>query len=123
MLEELRTVPFTEVFRRYNSDVEDNPDTGLSPGADFAVPGLDPQTGDADGRAGTIVFPVDDLGRVREDLEDASLGMPRDLDGDGAVDPFDHSSDYALLPVIVRIEWRGAGGDGRFELKTILKAW
>ena len=31
-----------------------------------------------------------------------------------------HAVDYKLPPVIVRVRWRGVGGSGTFELKTML---
>jgi hypothetical protein len=57
---------------------------------------------------------------LREDVNLPELGMPRDLNGDGAVDAGNHSTDYRLLPVIVRVRWQGAGGPSQFELKTML---
>ena len=51
---------------------------------------------------------------------DAQLGMPRDLNGDGAIDSENHAKDYLLLPVCIRIEWRGLTGDREYELHTVL---
>lgn len=121
LLEELRDTPFPEVFLRYNADDGDDPVGGPSPGPHFEVPGLDPRPNDVDGLVGEVVFPVDELGRLREDLENVRLGMPRDLDADGQLDPFDHGGDYLILPVAVRIEWGDGSGPRRFELKTLLK--
>lgn len=118
-VEEMLSVPFDEIFARYNADVVDDPADVVSPGPNFAVDGLEPRAGDADGLAGQVVFPM--IGAaLREDVDDAQLEMPRDLNNDGAVDALDHSGDYRVLPVIIRVEWRGVNGDGRLEYRTRL---
>lgn len=89
--------------------------------AHFDVLGLSAQPEDPDGRVGEIVFPLDENGLLLEGLDMPRLGMPRDLTGEGDMDNLDHSGDYRILPVLVRLSWRGAGGDGSFELLTILK--
>lgn len=125
LLEELRGVPFERVLARYNEDPDD--DNGeVAPGSHFDVLGLAARPGDADGHVGQIVFPLDADGELREDLDLPRLGMPRDLTGDEAADPsflddLDHAADYRLLPVLVRLEWRGASGDASFEMLTVLK--
>ena len=48
------------------------------------------------------------------------MGMPRDLDGDGVIDALDHSGDYRLLPVLVRVAWRGSSGPAKLEFRTML---
>ena len=121
MLERLRTVDFEDVFACYNANPDDDPEGVPSPGTAFDVPGLNPLPEDPDGRVGLIVFPVSEDGELREDLELERLGMPRDLTGDGGTDDVDHSADYRLLPVLVRVEWAGAAGDARLEMGTILK--
>lgn len=51
-----------------------------------------------------------------ETATDASLGvqlgMPRDLDGDGAAGNSDVGDNARLLPVIVRARWTGSAGNG-----------
>ena len=91
-------------------------------GAAFDVDGLEPQDGDADGRVGQILFPVEPLlpGILREDLNQAELGTPRDLNNDGAIDALDHALDYVVLPVLVRVDWAGPAGDSRVEFRTII---
>jgi hypothetical protein len=61
---------------------------GGDPGATFDVRGLDPWPTEAG----------------------AALGMPRDLNGDGAVDDTDVGDDAVLLPIIVQLRWRGEAG-------------
>lgn len=125
LVEEAQGVPFAETFAVYNGDATD--DLGLTVaarGANFAVPGLEPQDGDADGQCGRVMFPVGAIlgvgEELREDALDARLGMPRDLDLDGVIDAADHAGDYALLPLRVRIEWRGVSGARRLDFETVL---
>jgi len=120
MLEELRDVTFEEVFARYDADPGNDYATGVSPGAHFDVEGLRPRPDDPDGRVGQILFPVSELGELREDLELPRLGMPRDLTGDQFTDDIDHAGDYRLLPVLVRVEWQGVSRCS-LELVTVLK--
>jgi len=46
------------------------------------------------------------------------LGMPRDLDGDTLVDAANHATNYRILPVHLRVEWKGVAGDASFDLYT-----
>jgi len=125
MAERLQGMPFDEIFATYNSYGADDPGgPNTAPGNDFAVPALSAQDGDADGFAGRIEFQTG-AGKpgkpsLREDLDDPGLGLPRDLNGDGAIDSLDHSGDYVLLPVRVRVSWRGAGGNQTTVLETLL---
>ena len=122
-IEEMRTVAFGEIFARYNATGADDP-AGVSPGDGFAVPELDLQSGDADGFQGEILFPIDPVApaELREDLAAAEFGLPRDIDGDELVDALDHSGDYQLLPVVVRVRWRGSTGNRLVELSTVLRS-
>ena len=122
-LETIQATGFGQAFAIFNADPTDDPGgIGTSPGAGFAVRGLQAVPGDADGFAGEILFPTaaGAPGILRENAGDPALGMPRDLDGDGVVDGVDHADDYQLLPVVVRVTWRGTRGRGRVELKTLL---
>lgn len=109
-IEQLQGTDFGDIFAVWGA----NPN--------FAVRGLTPQLGDADGLVGQVSFPTV-AGQLREDVADAGLGMPRDLDGDGAVDAADHSGDYVVLPVRVRLSWRGVSGDRAVDLTTMLMNW
>ncbi len=125
LIERLAGMPLDQVFYRYNADTTDDPaGVGLDPGANFAVVGLDPLEGDADGFPGKVFLPesAGAPGVLREDLVDADLGMPRDLNADGVIDAADHSSDYLILPVRVRVEWYGIGGPRFVEMETVLGA-
>lgn len=119
-IEMMKATSLADVLASFDDDPANDPGgAGTAPGATFAVPGLTPRAGDADGMVGAVVMPVIG-GALREDFVDVGLGMPRDLDMDGAIDGADHSGDYALLPVRVRIEWRGRAGDSSLELRTVL---
>ncbi len=58
--------------------------------------------------------------QVREDFVDARLGMPRDLNGDSVIDQLDHSQDYLILPVRVRMRWQGVFGERTLDLYTMV---
>ena len=111
---------FSEVFALYNANPNDDPGLpGSAPGSGFAVAGLMPTEGDADGLVGEILFPTIGL-ELREDLEDAGLGMPRDLSGDNFVDRANHAGDYRLLPVLLRLRWNQGGLERSMEVRTLL---
>ena len=120
-LERLRSTQFDELFARFNADPADDPDgAGTAAGADFAVVGLEPQPGDADGLAGRILFPVVDgaPGVLREDVD--LIGRLIDLDVDGAIDGADKSGTYDVLPVEVRVDWIGDGEPRSVEIQTVI---
>ncbi len=124
MLESCQSVEFGEVFARFNASQLDDPATGLIVSGGFAIQGLQAQSDDADGLVGEIEFPsllqVDGDEELREDVVDVGLNTPRDLNADGIVDFADHSGDYKLLPIRVRVSWRGRGGDSSLEFRTVL---
>lgn len=124
MLETLEAANFSQVFALYNEDGSDDPGLANSaPGKGFAVAGLAAPEGDADGLPGEILFPMK-AGELREDLGETWLFGPiDDLDCDGnpaGPDADDHAGDYRLLPVVVRVQWSGAGGTGTVEFRTVL---
>jgi len=112
---------FSAVFSLYNSDPGDDP-VGGAPGPTFDVRGLDPVDGSL--AVGEVFFPTLDAGggvqELREDVVDPELGMPRDLNGDGKPDGLDHSDDYRLLPVLLRLRWKGPSGEREAVLRTLL---
>ena len=121
MMERLQGVgAFGDVFKLYNDNPLDDPGfPGSAPGSHFAVQGLQAAEDDVDGVVGEIVFPT--IGtQLREDAVDARLGMPRDLDGDGLVDSIDKAGTYKLLPVLLRIRWKGTGVERSMEIRTLL---
>ena len=120
MLEVLRNTDFTKVFPSYNSTPADDPNgAGTAPGNLFAVPGLAPLPGAPGGVAGQIFFPCPGPA-LYENVVDASLGMPRDLNADGVIDAANHVGDNHVLPVRVRVQWKGKSGPRTVELSTLL---
>ena len=119
VLEALQSEDFHTAFARFNATTADNPATGASPGNAFDAPGLSPRIGDLDGRVGSIEFPGGGV-QLLENVVDLELGMPRDLGGTPGLDLADHALDYVLLPVTVRVQWRGAGGIQQLTLASTL---
>lgn len=67
-------------------------------------------------------FPLDADGRtLREDLDAPELGLPRDLDGDGAIDADDHRADFRILPVVLELEWVSPSGPQTLRMSTVLR--
>jgi hypothetical protein len=119
-IEVLRNANFLTVFATYDADPSDDPGgAGTAPGNMFSVPGLTARAGAPGGKAGRIYFPSTGPA-LRENVVDATLGMPRDLNADGAIDAGNHFADYVVLPVRVRIEWTGKSGPRALELTTLL---
>ena len=119
MIEAMQAEEFSEVFARFNATAADDPVGGSSPGTSFAATALAARAGDADGLPGEIVFPGGGL-VLREDGVDREAGMPRDLNGDGLIDLADHAGDYTILPMRVRVRWRGARGEQELEFAVTL---
>ncbi len=125
MTETIQDVDFADIFATFNSDPNDDPDgPGTAPGSNFPVFGLDVRAGDADGMVGEVLFPTVTNGGVlelREDVVDPAVGMPRDLNGDGIPpDAANHADDYILLPVTLRLQWRGVDGNRQLQLSVLL---
>ncbi|MEM7310380.1 MAG: prepilin-type N-terminal cleavage/methylation domain-containing protein [Planctomycetota bacterium] len=57
---------------------------------------------------GQIIFVTDE--RLTDADLGIELGMPRDLNGDGDANDADVTNDARLLPVVIRITWRGQAG-------------
>ena len=120
VVEVLHSEPsFGAVYVRWNAVPDDDPAGDPSPGNAFDVEGLEATADDGDGRVGEVVFPGDGLELV-ESGSDLLLGMPRDLDFDGEITDEDHSSDYEILPVLVRVRWHGSKGPQEVQLVTTL---
>jgi prepilin-type N-terminal cleavage/methylation domain-containing protein len=116
-LEEMRNNRFEDIYVLFNSDPADDPGgAGTAPGDQFLVDNLDPIAGQA--FIGTVFFP-EQASVLREDVVNEMLGMPRDLNADGIVDADPRADDYLLLPVRIRIEWSGRGGDRNLEMHTL----
>ena len=123
VVEDLQSKDFSEVFALYNSVAADDPVAAVIPGPTFSVAGLTPWPAAPDGFVGQVILPSALVGgaeTLREDSVITELGMPRDLNADGVIDAADHSGDYRLLPVIVRVRWLGPNGQSQLDIKTIL---
>ena len=123
-IERIKSASFSQAFRSYNATGADDPGVaGTAPGANFAVAGLRPAPDDPDGMPGEIIFPTP-TGHpeiLSEEVDDPKLGMPHDLNGDNTIDAVNHSDNYKLLPVRVRVVWQSSDGTiGVVELKTNL---
>lgn len=76
-------------------------------GATFDIRSLTPQIGEQ--TVGTIQLVTDET--ATDDELGFELGMPRDLDGDGAIDNADVNGTARILPVVIRARWRGVSGE------------
>ena len=111
---------FAALFATYNADPSDDPGGyGKAPGNAFSVDDLSAVADDPDGFVGEIVFPTLGL-ELREDAADDGFDGPRDLNGDGAIDSLDHSGDYRILPVLLRLRWKGSGPASSLEVRTLI---
>ena len=125
IFERMRNEDFDQVFALYNAQAADDPaGAGSAPGNVFDVPELRLPPGSQRRAVGEIVLPAlqTDTGtwQLREDFDDAELGLPRDLNGDAIVDDLDHAFDCMLLPVRVELEWEGLYGARRLSVSTLL---
>jgi prepilin-type N-terminal cleavage/methylation domain-containing protein len=76
---------------------------------------------------GEIIFP-EVGGHLSETYVDADMGMPKDLNRNGkATDvnvahvPYDATQDYTILPVKVRVTWKGINGKNtKIEVNTFI---
>ncbi|MFN0206958.1 MAG: prepilin-type N-terminal cleavage/methylation domain-containing protein [Planctomycetota bacterium] len=110
LFELMRSLPASELFARYNHEPSDDPGgAGTAPGAHFAIEDLSPLDTDLDGFPGEVLLPAK-FAPLREDVQNTALGFPRDINGDSVVDDKDHASDYIILPVCIRVEWKGKSG-------------
>ncbi|MFT7661947.1 MAG: prepilin-type N-terminal cleavage/methylation domain-containing protein [Planctomycetota bacterium] len=123
IMESIKGATFSDVFATFNGDGADDPEgADTAVGENFAATGLEAAANDADGFVGQVLFPTAGGAPtvLREDVANPTFGTPRDLNGDGLADALDHSSDYQLLPVVVRMAWRTTKGTARLEFKTVL---
>lgn len=116
VVETIRACSPDEVLPRYNADPLDDPDgPGTAPGSTFPI-----QTRGGEAFV-EVRFPDGGVpGCVREDVTDPPLGLPRDLNGDGTIDSIDHSADYRLLPVRIRLHVDDPSGRRTTEILTLL---
>jgi type II secretory pathway pseudopilin PulG len=105
-VEELKSQPFETLIADYSP--------GGKYGNSFAVPSLDDEESMA---RGEIIFYVSEVSTP----DGGTIGLPLDLNADGDSDDTDVSGGYGILPVRVTVEWTGALGPQRMDVRTILK--
>lgn len=81
--------------------------TFAAPADRFPVLGLDPW----DGEPSVLSVEILSNETLSDDTLGFNLGMPRDLDNDGASDNPDVTDTARMLPVIVRARWQSSAGD------------
>jgi len=94
--EVIRGTPFGEVASRYR-------------GLNFQIPEID----------GSVLVNVF-VDETESSPEAALLGLPRDLDGDGAAATTDVTNRYFLLPIVVEVSWKGRDGPEKKALHFLL---
>src|SRR6185436_6831064 len=118
--ERLQAMSLSEIYATYNTNHADDPGgANTAPGPGFAVRGLDAPVDDPDGLPGRILFPEKN-GVLSELDSEPQYGWTIDMDRDGLKVSADVSTTYRVLPVVVRVDWRGSGGDGHVEFKTVI---
>lgn len=122
-VEEMQSsMDFEQIYAAFNATSADDPTGVTCPGSSFSVVGLSRHyagTGPGAPAVGEVIFP-DVNNQLREDTSSPSLGMPRDLNGDATIDALDHSADYQLLPVTIRLRWFGAAGTKTVDFRTLI---
>ena len=136
LFEELNALPIEQVFARCNDDPTDDPGgEGTSRGGVFTIEAersehfLDatyvvPLSVSYQRSAPLhveIQFPVNADGKLVESMQTPAWGdQVWDLDGDGQISDVPLTGGYKLLPVHVRLEWKGSGGTRAIEHVRLL---
>jgi len=84
------------------------------------VGGMQQVGGGGGGGGGGVVVVAEPEWQLREDFVDTELGLPRDLSGDSIIDDEDHSADYLILPIRIRMRWQGVYGERTLDLYTMV---
>ena len=105
-LEELKSRSLDQLIAIYGP--------GGSEGDTFLVPCIDD---DADQALGQIIFYTDEA----DTEHGAALGFPMDLNGDGDALDRDVSSGFNLLPMRIRVTWKGALGTQFIDVTSLLR--
>jgi type II secretory pathway pseudopilin PulG len=120
VLEEIRALPVEDVLLTCNADPADDPEGyATSPGNQFETAALPPPEGETGGARLEVFLPLSD-GKLMENLTDPVLGAIGDLNGDGKTDGADHTDDAKILPLAVRIRWKGPTGDRQLSVHAVL---
>lgn len=122
LIERMRALPPQDIFALFNDDPSDDPyGVATGPGPFFDVEGLDGLLDELGARqpVGRVLLPGQGA-VLDETFVQPQFGLPRDLDGNLAVESGDCSSRYILLPVVVRVEWLSRLGPRRFDVATMV---
>lgn len=68
-----------------------------------------------------LIFPLNGSDQLDESVQLPMLGS-WDINGDGAIAPGDRSTDYKILPTIIRVSWEGAGGQRQIQIASCFTA-
>ena len=131
VVERLESIPFEEVFARFNTDPSDDPfGSGTAEGGKFYFvygenddlkPVIDPRFADGIVFEVTITFPVDGDGKLVEGESPLANGLPTDLDNkDGVESGKDVADSYAVLPMRVDVAWEGQSKTQRIRFHRLL---
>ncbi|MEE9391052.1 MAG: hypothetical protein V3W41_00950 [Planctomycetota bacterium] len=114
VIEDMKAVPFSEIFERYNGTTEDDPPTAESPGGAFTVNaswvGGPPVDFDV-----VINFPVNADGALSEESAALVPGFPTDLNVDGALTVDADLVGYRVLPALLDVSWASASGQTKTQ--------
>lgn len=110
-------VSFPNLYFYFDDDPSNDPEgPGTAPGNtmnDLVVLGLTVADNSPTGQLVEIVLHTD------ETEVNATLGLPRDLNGDGDADDADVSASYRIMPVTVRIYWDYGGQTQTNQMETL----
>jgi type II secretory pathway component PulJ len=124
ILEQIEDIPAREVFAVFGGGpmpAEEETATQEETATETLPPPPSSEILESGNLTARIVFPTGGTkGVLREDIKDPSLGMPRDLNGDGVIDSENHATDYRILPVKVEVTWNGVNGESTYEMCTVL---
>ncbi len=121
VLEDMKAQEFSTVYAAFNTSSADDPNPDYDYKTALDLKGKLPAGACGSAPVAQVVFPEDELGALREDTVDPSLGLPRDLNGDDVIDGNDHSADYKLLPVTVKLEWESPSGPQKIQVATVIR--
>lgn len=121
VLEDMKAMEFSEVYAAYNASTADDPDPQYDYKSALDLTAVLPVGTCGAAPTAEVFFPEDEKGFLREDLVDPALGLPRDLDGDGSIDGDDHSADYKILPVLVKLDWESPSGPQTIQVATVIR--
>lgn len=113
LLENMQSVNFASIYAAYNESPTDDPDPKYDYKDELDLSSRLPKGLCGDSPVVQVEFPGDDKGGLYEDTVD--------LNGDGQFDKADHSGDYTILPVTLKLEWASPSGPQTLQLATLIR--